>query len=236
MFRKDLFFKFTVVGLFGSGLPFLCMFIALNYTTPANAAILNQSEAVYSLILSALLLKERPDKKQIFGTALVIIGVISILVCAGISIRLKGDLIVLGTVWMFQVSHITAKKLPDDLPEGLITCARVVYAFLCFLPLAAVLNFCGLPFYCKNSVKGIGTVIFIAVFINTASNILWYRAIRNMSLAKATAIIQTYPVFTYLISVAAGYDKFRALQIFGLVLAMGGAYMVTNTIRKETAK
>ena len=236
LFNKDLFFKFSVVGLFGSGLPLMCMFIALNYTTPANAAILNQSEAVYSLILSAWLLKERPCKRQLYGTALVIGGVVLVLLCAGLSIKLKGDLIVLGTVWMFQISHITVKKLPKQLPDGLITCVRSAYAFLWLLPISFIMSFFGMSFYCNNSVKAIGTVVFMAVFINIVSNILWYKAIRNMSLAKATAVIQTYPLFTYLISVALGYDKLGALQIFGLVLAMGGAYMVTNTIRKENAK
>lgn len=236
LFSKDLFFKFSAIGLFGSGLPLLCMFIALNYTTPANAAILNQSEAVYSLILSAWLLKERPCKRQLYGTALVIGGVVLVLLSAGLSIKLKGDLIVLGSVWMFQLSHITAKKLPKNLPDSLITCVRCAYAFLCLLPILFVASFFGLPVYCNISLKGIGTVVFMAVCINIASNLLWYKAIRNMSLAKATAVIQTYPAFTYLISVALGYDKLGVLQILGLVLAMGGAYMVTNTIRKENAK
>ena len=48
-----------------------------------------------------------------------------------------------------------------------------------------------------------------------------------MPLAKATAVILSYPVFTYVISVAVGFDEIRLYQICGLVLALSGAYMVT---------
>lgn len=233
LFRRDLIIKFAAVGLFGTALPFLLIFIALNYTTPANSAILNQTEVIYSLFLSALFLKEYPSRRQLAGTALVVCGVVMLLLGEGFSVRLKGDLIILATVWMFQLSHIAAKKLPRDTPDNLIVCARALFGFLWTLPLAAAMAFFGVSFYCKASLRSALILLFIAVFNNLIGNIFWYKAIRNMPLAKATAVMLAYPVFTYIISVCAGFDKFSLMQIFGLALAMGGAYMVTNTIRKE---
>ena len=233
LFRRDLIIKFAAVGLFGTALPFLLIFIALNYTTPANSAILNQTEVIYSLFLSALFLKEYPSRRQLTGTALVVCGVVMLLLGEGFSVKLKGDLIILATVWMFQLSHIAAKKLPRDTPDSLIVCARALFGFLWTLPLAAAMAFFGVSFYCKASLRSALILLFIAVFNNLIGNIFWYKAIRNMPLAKATAVMLAYPVFTYIISVCAGFDKFSLMQIFGLVLAMGGAYMVTNTIRKE---
>lgn len=232
-FRRDLRLKFAAVGLFGTALPFLLIFIALNYTTPANSAVLNQTEVIYSLLLSALFLKEYPSRAQLAGTALVVCGVVLLLLGEGFSVKLKGDLIILGTVWMFQLSHIAAKTLPVDTADNLIVCARALYGFLWTLPLAAGMAFFGMPFYCKASLRSALIVLFIAVFNNLIGNIFWYKAIRNMALAKATAVMLVYPVFTYIISVCAGFDKFSLMQISGLLLAMGGAYMVTNTIRKE---
>lgn len=236
LFRRDLFFKFAAVGLFGTALPYLLIFIALNYTTPANSAILNQTEVIYSLILSAVFLKEYPSKKQLFGTAVLICGVGLLLAGEGLSVKLKGDLIILATVWMFQVSHIAAKKLPADIPDNLIVCARALFGFLCTVPTAFILTRFDVPFYCGFSLKSVLILLFMAVFNNLIGNIFWYKAIRNMALAKATAVILVYPVFTYLLSAALGYDKLKMTQILGLLLAMGGAYMVTNTIRKGTEK
>lgn len=236
LFKRDLLFKFSIVGLFGTALPFLLIFTALNYTTPANSAILNQVEAIYSLLLAAIFLKERPSFKQLIGTALLLIGVTLLLLVEGFSIKLKGDLIVIFTVWMFQVSHITAKKLPSNLTDNVVNAARVTYGFFWILPICLILALLKAPFYCEISVKSIAVLFFIAFFINVAGNILWYKAIRNMDLSKATAVMMTYPVFTYILSVIMGFDTFKVSQILGLVLAVGGAYMVTNTIRKENKK
>lgn len=236
LFRKDLILKFAAVGLFGTALPFLLIFIALNYTTPANSAILNQTEVVYSLILSALFLKEYPSSKQLLGTAVLVCGVGLLLAGEGFSVKLKGDLIILATVWMFQVSHIAAKKLPAEIPDNLIVCARALFGFLCTVPAAFILSRFDVVFYCEISLKSFLILFFMAVFNNLLGNMFWYKAIRNMPLAKATAVILVYPVFTYLLSAALGYDALNWRQIFGLLLAMGGAYMVTNTIRKGNEK
>lgn len=59
------------MGTFGTALPMTIFMIALNYTTPVNGAILNQFEIIYSLILAAILLKERPTVRQVGGSLLI---------------------------------------------------------------------------------------------------------------------------------------------------------------------
>lgn len=122
------------MATFGTALPMTFFMLALNYTTPANAAILNQFEMVYSLILAYFLLGEKPTGKQIGGSLLIVLGVGVLLWQTGISVQLKGDLLILGTLWMFQVSHIFAKKLPQDMPPALIAAARAIFA----IPVLAV--------------------------------------------------------------------------------------------------
>jgi len=63
-FRGDLWPRLFAVGFFGSALPIAALVMALKYTTPANAAILGQIEAVYTIILSRLFLKERGSQKD----------------------------------------------------------------------------------------------------------------------------------------------------------------------------
>ena len=126
---KDIRFRLSVMGLFGTALPFMLLLLALRWTTPSNSAILNQAESVYSLIFAFLFLRERPSLKQIAGTVMVVAGAVLILAVNGYTPMWKGDLIVIGTVWMFQVSHIAAKKLPADISVDFITAARGFYGF-----------------------------------------------------------------------------------------------------------
>ncbi|MDD6174084.1 MAG: DMT family transporter [Elusimicrobiaceae bacterium] len=224
---KDIRFRLSIMGLFGTALPFMLLLLALRWTTPSNSAILNQAESVYSLIFAFFFLKERPGLKQIAGTVMVVAGAVLILAVNGYTPMWKGDLIVIGTVWMFQVSHIAAKKLPADISVDFITAARGFYGFLW----SAVLALAALPFGMevnfKLSAVSVAALFYIAVFVYTLRNKFWYQAIRNMPLAKATAVILSYPVFTYILSVAIGFDKIQLYQVAGLALALGGAYMVT---------
>lgn len=224
---KDIRFRLSIMGLFGTALPFMLLLLALRWTTPSNSAILNQAESVYSLIFAFFFLKERPGLKQIAGTVMVVAGAVLILAVNGYTPMWKGDLIVIGTVWMFQVSHIAAKKLPADISVDFITAARGFYGFLW----SAVLALAALPFGMevnfKLSAVSVAALFYIAVFVYTLRNKFWYQAIRNMPLAKATAVILSYPVFTYILSVAIGFDKIQLYQVVGLALALGGAYMVT---------
>lgn len=224
---KDIRFRLSVMGLFGTALPFMLLLLALRWTTPSNSAILNQAESVYSLIFAFLFLRERPSLKQIAGTVMVVAGAVLILAVNGYTPMWKGDLIVIGTVWMFQVSHIAAKKLPPDISVDFITAARGFYGFLWSAVLALAALPLGMEISFKPSAVSVAALFYIAVFVYTLRNKFWYQAIRNMPLAKATAVILSYPVFTYILSVATGFDKIQLYQAAGLALALGGAYMVT---------
>ena len=57
-----------------------------------------------------------------------------------------------------------------------------------------------------------------------------------MDLSKATAIILSYPVMTFVLAVLLGQDKITAFKILGMVLAIGGAYIVTGMVKQGDNK
>lgn len=229
---KDIHLRLSVMGLFGTALPFMLLLLALRWTTPSNSAILNQVESIYSLIFAFVFLGEKPSFKQLIGTVMVAAGAIVILAVNGYTPMWKGDLLVIGTVWMFQVSHIAAKKLPSDLSVDFITAARGFYGFLWSIIIGLAALPLGMDITCKADLKAWIALFYISVFVYTVRNKFWYQAIRNMPLAKATAVILSYPVFTYILSVAVGFDTIQAYQTGGLVLALSGAYLVTLAKKK----
>lgn len=232
LFDKKLFWQYMGLGTLGTALPMTVFMIALNYTTPTNGAILNQFEIVYSILLSWLLLKERPTGKQIFGSALVIAGVTLLLWQTGFSVQLKGDLMIVGCLWMFQLSHIFAKKLPADMQPAQIAAARALFALpALFLLIIYVALTQGITFTPAPALWW--TLAFSAVINYFMGNTFWYYAIRNMDLGKATAIILSYPVMTFVMSVLLGLDKITLFKVLGLILAMGGAYIVTGIVSKQ---
>jgi len=236
LFEKGIRFKLSMIGLFGTALPFMFLLISLKYTTPANSAILNQTEVIYSLILTYIFLKERPTAKQLLGTLMIIAGAAAILLGEKFTPRWKGDLIVIFTVWMFQVSHIFAKKLPQELSSDFIAGGRAVFAFLWCIPLAFASKIFGFGLHIGFSFKAFAIILFMGFLTYGLKNSCWYRAIRNMDISKATAVILSYPVFTYAFSIMCGMDKLHIYQFCGLVLALAGAYTVTEVIKSAEKK
>lgn len=224
------------MGTFGTALPMTVFMIALNYTTPVNGAILNQFEIIYSLILSYLILKERPTLRQIGGSVLIILGVGMLLWQAGISLQLKGDLMIIGCLWMFQLSHIFAKKLPAHIEPPLIAAARALFAIPALAVLVAYLAVFQGPLMFQSNAT-LWSMLVLCAFINYfLGNTYWYRAIRNMDLGKATAIILSYPVMTFILSVCLGQDTISIYKVLGMILAVGGAYVVTGIVKQQGDK
>jgi len=222
------------VGLFGSALPIAALVLALNYTTPANAAILGQVEAVYTVILSRLFLKERISLSQLFGTSLVLAGTLLIAFKERFTMRWTGDLIVLAVPLMYQVSHLFSKKLPKDLDHVFVASARTLFATLGILPVFALGFFMPVAAF-EPSLRLLWILLVWGVALTALNNVLWYKAILNMDLSKATAIVLSYPVLTAILSHAFGIEKIQAYQIVGLCLALAGAYWVTLLVKKQDA-
>ncbi len=71
--------------------------------------------------------------------------------------------------------------------------------------------------------------------LTALNNVLWYKAIFNMDLSKATAIVLSYPALTMLLSQLFGIARVRPCQLAGMALAMAGACWVTLLVKRQNA-
>lgn len=224
--RKPLF----LMGLFGSGLTSFLFITGLSYTTPSNAAIMAQVEVLYSAALCVWLLKEHVSLSQGLGSLLVVLGTGLIMAQDLSSSRWKGDLLILLTPWMFQVSHIYAKRLPRDMEPVTIAGARLFYGSLTLLPFTAWALARG-PRW-SWAPESLALIAAQGVGMYSVNHILWYLAIRRMDLAKATALMLSYPALTVLFSWGLGREAVGAVQMAGLALTLSGAYWLSVLLLK----
>jgi len=148
------------------------------------------------------------------------------------TIRWTGDLIVLAVPLSYQVSHLFSKKLPKDLSHVFVASARTLFAALGILPVFALSSVTPVASFAP-SFELLWIILVWGVALTALNNILWYKAILNMDLSKATAIVLSYPVLTALLSAALGIEKIQAYQVIGLGLALAGAYWVTLLVRQQ---
>lgn len=229
IFSRRLAPSLFLMGVF-SGLASFIYISATAYTTPANASIMAQIEVLYSALLCSFFLKERITGKQALASGLVVAGTGLIMAHDLTSPRWKGDLMILATPWMFQVSHIFSKRLPKDLDPITATAGRVIYGIIAMLP------FCAWS-YARGgawtwSREGMELLLIQGVFMSCLNFIFWYMAILRMDLAKATAVLLSYPALTLVFSWAFGREMIAPVQVAGLVVTMSGAYWVSMLLVK----
>ena len=206
---------------FFSGLATAIYIGALNYTTPVNAVILAQIEVLYSVLLSAGFLGERPTLKQSLASALVVGGTALIVLHDLRSPRWRGDLMILATPWMYQASHILSKKLPRELDALTLTGGRVFYGLLATAPLFAWSLLRGGAWSWEPAALLI--LMIQGALMSSINFVLWYVAIRGMPLSKATTMLLSYPALTLAFSWGLGREPIRAVQLAGLVCTFAGA-------------
>jgi drug/metabolite transporter (DMT)-like permease len=231
--KKEYLLPFFIIGTFGTAIPFFALLTALKYATPASVAILNQSEMVYSLLFGYILLREKPTQGQLLGSAMIITGAALIAFKDSFTIHIKGDLMVLGSVWMFQFGSATAKRLPKEIDFKLLAFARNLFALPALLIIFAFAA--RGETFADNTWQMWSAVIYTGVFKYGLAMLFWYYSIRALALARATAIYLSYPAITYFISVLCGYDAWQAGKICGLLLSTCGAALISKIISKKGA-
>lgn len=225
--------KFLFIGTFGTALPFTISLIALHYTTPGNAAILQQSELFYSLLFAALFLKEFPSKSQLAGSALIVLGVLIILVKEQYTPRWTGDLLIVGSTWMLQAGSTMAKKLPQSLDHRVIGMARNLFALPALIVILAAMYLMRENFTLVPNVRMFSVLAYTGLLKYGLAMVVWYKAIRALDLSKVTAIYLSYPILSLLISAGLGLETPTVYQCFGLAVTFAGAYWVSMTVKKE---
>ena len=221
------------IGTFGTALPFTIGLIALHYTTPGNAAILQQSELLYSLLFAGFFLKEFPSRAQLAGSALIVLGVLIILVKEHYTPRWSGDLLIVGSTWMLQAGSTVAKKLPKHLDHRVIGMARNLFALPVLIVILAVMWAMNESFVFQPNFRLFSVLAYTGFLKYGLAMVVWYKAIRALDLSKVTAIYLSYPVLSLLVSALAGLERPTGYQLFGLAVTFAGAYWVSATVKKE---
>lgn len=224
---------FLLMGLL-SGVASMIFISALAYTTPANASIMAQIEVLYSALLCAWLLREPFTKAQAAAAVLVMGGTGLVMAHDLASPRWKGDLMILATPWLFQLSHVCAKRLPRGLDPVTLSGGRVLYGLLALIPFCAWSLWHGGRWSWEG--PALCTLALQGVLMSSLNLVLWYKAILNMDLAKASVLILSYPALTVLFSWVLGRERIGWVQLVGLIITFAGAVWTSLLVLEAQKK
>lgn len=211
----------AIIGVLASGLAMFFKLTGLSFTTATNAGFMQVLVALFTIIFSYFILKERLPKMFFIIFSIMVIGIILISTKGGISIPNKGDFILLGNVILIGFSAAYAKRTMKWISSRIIAYGRLVFGAI-FLALL-------IPFFGFNELTVIfpmlGWIIFSGIDFGLRLLFL-YKAIDIESASNTTTFLLIAPVLTLIIANIWLGETLVIMQYVGVLLIFFGALML----------
>jgi drug/metabolite transporter (DMT)-like permease len=222
--------RILALAFFGVTLNMLCFFKGLSLTSPISTSVLMVSTPMIVLVLSAIIMKERIQKKMVFGLVLGLIGT-SVLIVYGKSIKSEpqaslGNFLVFANAISYGLYLVLVKKLMAK--YNAFNFVKWVYliGFIMIVPFGwtelSIVNWTNIPtdIYWK-----IGFVVVFSTFLTYLLNLLSMKELKPTTIA---VFVYLQPVFATLFAIGLGKDELNLVKIVSATLIFTGVYWVTQ--------
>jgi drug/metabolite transporter (DMT)-like permease len=227
--RSD-FTRIIAAAFFGVALNMLSFFKGLSLTSPISASVIMVSTPMIVLVLSAIIIKERMQKRMVFGIILGLIGT-AFLILYGKSVgnatnASLGNFLVFVNATSYGLYLVIVKKLMDK--YNAFTFVKWIYliGFIMVLPFGwsefEVVNWTLIPMdvYWK-----IGFVVVFSTFFTDLLNLLSMKELKPTTVA---VFVYLQPVFATIFAIGLGKDELTLVIIISSILIFTGVYLVTQ--------
>jgi drug/metabolite transporter (DMT)-like permease len=226
--------RIIAAAFFGVAFNMLTFFKGLSLTSPISASVIMVTTPMIVLVLSAIIMKERMQKRMVTGIILGLVGT-AFLILYGRSIGTAtnaglGNILVFVNAVSYGFYLITVKKLMDKYNAFSFVKWIYLFGFLMVLPFGwsqfEAVNWAVVPMHIYWK---IGFVVVISTFITYLLNLLTMKELKPTTVA---VFIYLQPFFATVFAIGLGKDDLSLVKIISAILIFVGVYMVTQ--KKKT--
>lgn len=205
------------------------LYMALLYTGPVEASLINAANPAVIVLFSFFLLRERINGLQLIGLLASLFGVIVIISRGSWEILLHlqlnaGDALMLLDLVIWALYSIVGKKVYREVPVMTATAVTSLAACVLLLPFAFLApRFHATPL-------AIGGLLYMALFASFGAFASWNLALTRVEANRAAVYLNLIPVFTCAISFALG-EMINRMEILGALFVLGGVYLMSRRPR-----
>lgn len=209
------------------------LFVGTKLTSGTNTGLLLQAEPIYSLLLGIIFLGEIIRSGQIWSTFLMVIGAMTIVYRgSGVNLNL-GDVLILLSPLMFQISHAIGKKLLNKgVDIFLILAGRQLYGGLMLLILAFIMNKSIINLFNSNNLL---SASYLGLFSSVVA-LCWYSSIKKIPVSVASSFLPLTALVSLMGSVFFLKEIVSIQQYIGFFFIVGGMLWQTKLISRNSSK
>jgi len=222
--------RIVAAALFGVALNMLTFFKGLSYTSPIMGAVLMVTTPMIVLVLSAIIMKERMQKRKIVGIILGLAGTITLILYGKSMVNAPnatlGNLLVFINAVSYGFYLIIVKKLLDKYNAFTFVKWIYTFGFIMVLPFGwsefDAINWIIIP---SDIFWKIGFVVVFSTFLTYLLNLISMRQLKPTTVA---VFIYLQPLFATVFAVSLGKDELSLVKLLSAVLIFTGVYLVTQ--------
>ncbi|MBN1314818.1 MAG: EamA family transporter [Anaerolineales bacterium] len=214
------------IGIFLGVLTFGLLYIGMAAGMPAGlSSVVMQIQVVFTLILSAILLKDTPSTGQVMGVILAIGGIVLLAVEKAAASSLLGILSVILSGFAWAVANILIKKAGDVDMFRLIVWMSVISPVPLFL-LSALLEERQIQSISHISWIGVGAILYSSFLSTILAFGLWGKLFKAYSPSSIAPFALLVPFFGAASSALFLGERFTSRQTFAFILVIIGLVLV----------
>lgn len=209
-------------GLILGVVKFTMLFAGMAAGMPAGlSSLVLQSQAVFTVIFAALLLRERPRPLQIAGLAVAAAGIV--VVAAGMGAGFGAFLLVIGAAAAWGLSNIVTRKAsPPDTLRFMVWVSAVASGPLILLSLAVDGPAADLAALRAIDGRAITAVLYVALVSTLAGFAAWGFLLRRYGAGTVAPFSMLVPFFGMASAALVLGEPIRPVDVAGGVLVIGG--------------
>lgn len=222
-----------------TGVTFFNTFIygALHFTTATNVSVLESVIPVVTIILSAVMLKEKLRGIQWAGALLSFLGAVLVVLkgkvfqLASVSWNI-GDVIMIGAIVSWALYSIYVKRYMHLFPSFAALFLMTGISVMVLLPVVFVEWLIGgIPTIAFPS--HIAGFLYLGIFPSVVALVLYNRAVDLLSPSQASVFLNLLPVVT----MAGAYiwlnETITVIQLVGALVVVAGVFLTTQSGRRQ---
>jgi drug/metabolite transporter (DMT)-like permease len=210
-------------------------FFGLKDSTAANAAILNNSEIVFSIIIAITILHERLRKNELLPFSIVIIGIAVLPIGfdfyqRGMTVTslVTGDFLILLSGLFFALDINISKYVSDRLDSKRIT---QLTSFAAGGFALGLIIFFQIPF--DISLSHIPGILITGIAGTGISTLFFIIALRSIGAVRTTVAYSTSSIFGIILAGVILNETITIVNIASLVMVLSGTYLLKDKISGE---
>jgi drug/metabolite transporter (DMT)-like permease len=216
--RKE-WFLLALIGLVGGSIPFLLFFKGLKITSSAEGSFIHKSMFLWVAILATLFLKEKIDRRFLFG-ALILLFANALLLKKFSFLPDRGDLLILIATIFWALENTLSKYLLSisNLDGKTVAFGRMFFGAI-FILIYLIFTNQTSQIFVLNSKQIIW--VFVTGIILLFYVLTWYSGLKYISVSKATAILLLGSPITTVLNLISGTKFSLHEMISGILILIG---------------